>query len=725
MVALARIQLVLAMALALAAAEAVAGTDSESRVRQASDPGMALAAYRVTELPGIVVESEAESDRVVQAPFMPDVQGETINAGKKNTVIDLDALPQIHASNYRQALIQTPGLVLSEESTPLLSIGYRGLEPHRTQFTQVLKDGIPIHADQFGYPEAYYVPPLATIDRIEFIRGGASLMYGPQPGGALNFVTHQPRTDRVFGGGLTSTLGDDNALNTFFYVDGTRNRLGYYAYYNHRETDGFRSHNSDVDLDAFHVKLALDAEGPSRWFATIESYREKHGEPGGLTLGSGPNDVNFDLDRDASSRLFDRFELDRDAATLTFEQDLDAGQFSVRAWAVDYTRHSRRQRGGGFGSRPTGPTAATNDIETQQFDTLGFEGRFLHEWGGADQHVLAGGMQYFTTDSPRVDSRGASADAITGARRVASQRDIDYAPIFVENLFRFGRFGVTPGVRIENYDQEVRTEFVDPVAQPRSSKEDNTVVLFGLGLHYDWTARTRFYLNASESYRPVIFTESVPNSTTTVVSGDLEEGSSWQTDLGVRHESPIGLVFDASAFYARFDDKVGGAGTTADPIRNIGEIEYLGIEAAVQYDFLRLGGEDRGQQLNGLLNFTLLDAEITRDSNPARVGNAPQYAPDYVVRAGLVYARGEGRKVALLSTFVDDSFADDANTTSRFLPSYQVWDLTAEWRVGRSRYALLGGVNNLFDKNYYSRIRNDGIDPAPERNFYVGVRGEF
>lgn len=680
-----------------------------------------------TELPMVVVESEAESDATIQGPFLPDVQGPTLNAGKKTTIIDLDALPKIHAANYRQALIQTPGLILSEENSPLLSIGYRGLEPHRTQYTQVLKDGIPIHADQFGYPEAYYVPPLETVDRIEFIRGGASLLYGPQPGGALNFVTHRPRTDRVFGGASSSTFGADNAWSTFTYVDGTRDRLGYYVYYSHRETDGLRRANSDVDLDAFQVKLALDAEGPARWFATIESYREEHGEPGGLSLGNGANDVNFNVDRDGSSRLLDRFELDRDAATLTFEQDLDAGQFSARLWTIDYTRHSRRQRGGGFGSVPVGVNAATNDIETQTFDTFGIEGRYRRDWGDHRQHVFATGVQYYRTDSPRIDARGASAGARTGAVRIASERDVRYAPVFAENLFRFGKFGITPGVRIENYRQEVATRFVNPAGSTRARKDDNSVALFGLGLSYDWSPDTRVYFNASESYRPVIFVESVPNSTTTIVSGDLEEGTSWQTDLGVRSQWANGLVFDASVFYSEFSNKAGGAGTASDPIRSIGKIEYRGIEAAAQYDVLPFFGVDDNnpQKLNVLLNVTLLDAEITRDANFARIGNSPQYAPDYVVRAGLVYVAGLDRKIGLLGTFVDDSFADDAHSPNRFMPAYKVWDLTAEWRLGRSRYVVLAGLNNLFDENYYSRIRNDGIDPAPRRNSYIGVRGEF
>lgn len=229
------------------------------------------------------MEAEAESDHYVQGPFLPDVQGTKINIGKKTTLIDLDAIPRIDASNYRLALIQAPGLMLSEEASPLLSIGYRGLEPHRTQYTQVLADGIPIHADQFGYPEAYYVPPLDSVDRIEFHRGGGSLMFGPQPGGALNYVTHRPSFEHTFGGASTNTLGEDSSWNNYTYVDGTVDRLGYYVYYNHRETDGFRAANSDVKLDAGTVKLALDADGPRRWFLTLASYQEQHGEPGACT----------------------------------------------------------------------------------------------------------------------------------------------------------------------------------------------------------------------------------------------------------------------------------------------------------------------------------------------------------------------------------------------------------------------------------------------------------
>ena len=172
------------------------------------------------------VTVEAEGDSTVHAPFLPPVAGTMIYSGKKTSVIDLDSLPPITNNNYRQALAKTPGLYLSEESTPLVSIGYRGLNPNRVQFTQVLRDGIPIHADQFGYPEAYFTPPLDTVDRIEFLRGGASLLYGPQPGGALNYVTHRPQTAKPFGFGSNQTFGSNQYYSTFNYVDGTSGRVG-------------------------------------------------------------------------------------------------------------------------------------------------------------------------------------------------------------------------------------------------------------------------------------------------------------------------------------------------------------------------------------------------------------------------------------------------------------------------------------------------------------------
>lgn len=685
----------------------------------------------VLQLPTFRVEAEAEKDHYIQGPFLPGTQGTKINAGKKTTVLDFDSLPRITGNNYRQALSQAPGLILSEETSPLISIGYRGLAPHRAQFTQVLKDGVPIHADQFGYPEAYYAPPLDTVDRIEFTRGGAALMYGPQPGGALNYVTHRPRTDTRLGGSTLHTIGSEGYYSTFSYLDGTTGPLGYYGYYNHRESDGIRTANSDYELDAFSGRLVLGADTSSRWILTAESYAEEHGEPGGLTFATGPGAVNYNTQREAPSRLYDRFNLDRQALSLVWERDFSRGTFVGRVWAIDYTRASRRQSGGGFGTLPTGASAGTNTIERQHFDQLGAEARVRLDWGGNGGHVFTAGAQLYHTGSPRTDSRGSTADAITGAVRLQSEREILYLPVFAENLFRFGALSVTPGARIEFIDQNVRELInVSRTTTPLQNRDERVAVpLFGLGAAYDLPAqKAQLYTNVSQSYRPMVYTEAVPNGATTVVNADLKEGRAVQYELGYRAQPVRGLVLDASVFYLEFDNQIGSTTLSSglSSVANIGRAVHQGAELSVSYDLLahraaRASGGVR-PTLSLYVNTLLLDAEFKEGT--AR-GKTPQYAPAHVVRAGLICSRGDSLKLAFTGTLSDDSFADDGNTAQRYVPAYAVWDLTAEWRVPHTPLRLIGGVNNALDEDYYSRVRPDGLDPAARRNFYFGAALEF
>lgn len=677
------------------------------------------------------IEAEAEKDHYVQGPFLPGVQGTKINVGKKTSVLDLDGVPRITGNNYRQALAQAPGLVLSEETSPLLSIGYRGLEPHRAQFTQVLTDGISIHADPFGYPEAYYTPPLDTVDRIEFVRGGAALVYGPQPGGALNYVTHRPRTDTRLGGSTLHTFGSNGYYSTFNYLDGTSGPLGYYGYYNHRESDGIRAANSDYQLDAYYARLVLNADSASRWILTAESYDEEHGEPGGLTFATGPGAVNYNTRREAPSRLFDRFNLERRALTLLWERDFARGTFAGRIWTIDYTRASRRQGGGGFGTLPTGSAAATNTIENQQFEQYGAEARVRLDWGGNRGHVLTAGAQFFHSDSPRTDSRGASAAATAGQVRLRADREVTYTPVFVENLFRWGAWSVTPGVRVEFFDQSVR-ELVNlsRASTPLQSRDVRRAVpLFGLAVAYDIPAqKAEVYFNASQSYRPLVFTQAVPNGATTIVNADLEESRAGQYELGYRAQPLPGLVLDASVFHLEFDNQIGALALPGglSTVANVGRSVHRGLEAGASYDLLARrhppGDGKVRPTLNFYANVLLLDAEFKEG---ASAGRTPQYATRYLVRSGLAFTRGDALKLALTGTFSGDSFADDGNSASRYIPAYTVVDFTAEWHIPRSPFRLIGGINNLFNEDYYNRIRNDGVDPAPRRNYYLGAALEF
>jgi len=43
-----------------------------------------------------------------------------------------------------------------------------------------------------------------------------------------------------------------------------------------------------------------------------------------------------------------------------------------------------------------------------------------------------------------------------------------------------------------------------------------------------------------------------------------------------------------------------------------------------------------------------------------------------------------------------------------------VWDLTIECKVYLNYVSILAGINNLFDEDYYARIRAGVIDPPAD-----------
>ena len=673
-------------------------------------------------LDAMLVTAESESDETNQQGWLPAVSGAAIFSGMKTSVIDTDAQAKIVGNNYRQALSQTPSLLLAEESSPLVSLGYRGLNPHRAQFTQMLRDGIPIHADQFGYPEAYYTPPLDTVDRIEFLHGGAALQYGPQPGGALNYITHRPRTDKPFSLRTQHIVGSDDLYSTFSSADGTVGKLGYYLYFNHRESDGFRSANSDYDLNNAAIKLLYILDNGGKIILNADTYEENHGEPGGLTV------ADFNSGSLKATRQFDEFSLDRNSVSVTYEIEPTADSFfTTSAWWTDYTRFSKRQRGGGFGTSPAGPNSGTNDIEDQNFETLGIDSRYRINWGPDQQHTFSTGVQVYHVDSPRTDSRGATPDSSSGQVRRASDREVLYIPVFAENKFTFGKFSITPGLRLENVRQQVQEtvnlDKTNPLSPLADKDETSHILLGGLGAEYDTDDRSAIYANISQSYRPQIFTEAVPLSNGQVVNGDLEEGKSVEYELGYRSRPQDWLTLDTSLFLLSFKDQIGSvtnAGITT--FENVGDSIHKGIDLSVTTDLLGLiAGTDNYGSLDWYVNGTLLDAEFTSGPND---GKTPQYAPDYILRTGLNYNYQDKIKVSLGSTFLSDHYANDNNTGNFAVPGYMVWDLTAEYKV-LENLRLLAGINNLLDESYYARVRNDGVDPANGRNYYVGASLEF
>jgi Fe(3+) dicitrate transport protein len=753
-----------------------ARSSGDSHVRRITADGM-LSPDPESDVSTALVAS-FETDRLViegtevnpvEYPALPEVQGTRINSGKKTSFVKPEEFPSIANNDYRELLATTPGLLVSEEpSSPIVNFGYRGLDSQRSEFMQVLKDGISIKNEQFGFPESHYTPILDAVERVEFIRAGAALQFGPQPGGALNFVMKMPR-DAPFGFETKNLFGTDGLYQNYTAIDGTVGQFGYYAYFDHRQRDGFRA-NSDYDLNNGSAKLVYNLTNDSRLILTADLYDEEHGEPGGLTEVPAPGASLYQVDRNVSTRMFDRFRLQRYFGTLEYQKIFsDRTQLDLKAWGGYLSRYSHRQRGGGFGVAPDpnpapGSAASTDDIQDRQDYVEGAELRLRQDYDLAhDTSTFTGGLYFYHAVQDRTDERGDTPDAESGVLRRLNTGETTDGAIFAENRFHFGRLSIVPGMRLEFFGQSLdeKVNITRAPGDPLLSQSDFSFVpLFSLGGGYvlvegqvpgpvsmskeegqsvqsaptrvaGGSPRLEVYATVAQAYRPRTYGELVSTAPDGVVNGDLEEGRSLQFELGFRGKPLPYLTFDVGGFYFEVNDQVGEiTGVNADgnsftTTQNVGDARYAGLEAAVELDVLAMingGTESPYGSFNLYGNVTLLDTEFT--AGPSE-GFDTTYAPDYQVKMGGIYRWKDRVKLGLIGNMVGDSFADANNTASHFIPAYTVWDLTGEIKFLNGRLALFAGIRNLFDEDFYAEIRDEGIVPAYRRNYYGGFSVKF
>ena len=196
---------------------------------------------KIEELSEVVVRANLK--RIFQIKKMEDIVGTRIYAGKKNEVILLDvSMANLASNNASQIYNQIPGLNIyqNDDAGLQLNIGGRGLNPNRTANFNTRQNNYDISADALGYPESYYTPPPEGLEEIQILRGAASLQYGTQFGGLINFKLKEPKPDDKFELTTRNTIGSNNLYTNFTSISSSNDNLGYYGYVNYKIGDGFR-----------------------------------------------------------------------------------------------------------------------------------------------------------------------------------------------------------------------------------------------------------------------------------------------------------------------------------------------------------------------------------------------------------------------------------------------------------------------------------------------------
>lgn len=652
---------------------------------------------------------------------LPDLQQGRIFAGKKTSVVELGEQPVLIEPNLRQMFATLPGLFVSEQKIPsIYNVNYRGLgDPHESEFVAFYQNSVPLGANMFGYPTMYYMPGAQRIERVEFIRGGSGLLYGPQIGPVVNFVTRGPSAQAETAIVTEHAVGSDSMYSTYNEARWAYGDTGLMASFDHRRADGPRQ-NEDFDVSAGYFGLSYEGFKDIKIGANLDVYSSDSGEAGRLTS------AEFAANRDLVKTPFNRVKIDQTLASLTYEQQLDeVSSLNGKIWYLAMDRFSRRAAA----FLPPAAEPATTSIDEQQFRNLGYDLRYSLIWG--DNYILTAGSSGYRGDSPRTQHRSNDirSDAQNAADlRFEQDRLTTYSALFFENLFRFGNFTLVPAVRYERINYDMVELVRSPGLNRNAIDLDRTYneLLFGLGAGFRLSEHAEIYANVSESYRPQRFDDLINPTSELAGSNDPSLSKALNYELGYRSQVTEQFAFDISFFLIDFKGKIEQIQVNITDIERInsGDSRHQGIELSLQY-VLEVAA---GHNVTAFANGSWLEAEITRSVNSSLVGNTVSFAPDYLLRSGLMYS-GNGLNASLSLTMVGEQYWQDsnrsggsgANVIDAKIPSYQVVDLSAEYELSE-RWALFAGINNLLDENYYSRVRTDGIEPAAERTAYFGVR---
>lgn len=677
---------------------------------------------------------------------MPDVKDGVIYAGKKNEVILVDSLDANKAiNNTRQILGRIPGLNIVESETGGFTangISTRGLNPMQSIEMNTRQNGYNISGDVFGYNESYYLPPMEAVSRIEMVRGAASLQYGSQFGGMINYVLNEAPKDKKFEWSTSETGGSFGLFNTFNSIGGTLNKISYYGFAQFRTMNGWRPNSNQWQLSAFG-KIQFTPSDKLNAGVEYTLLRNRIKMPGGLT------DSMFNANPRTSFRSRNWLKSPWNIVTGYLNYNITPQTFLSIKSSIMLSNRSlvwRNEDGGAEALDEKDPVSGeyvNREVEKEDMNNATTEVRLTHDYTlGRMKNTLGGGIRYtyawFKRQSGGEGTTGTDFDlSIKGEyEKNINFTTTNVAP-FIENIFRVNdQFSITPGFRFE-YLRSTSDGYKESDNERIVSNENRKryLPLFGLGLQYKTTDYTNAYANISQAYRPISYSELTPIGVTSKIDQNLKDASGFNADLGYRGTVKNYLNFDIGLFYMAYNNRIGtvlmnpGSSSEYTLRTNVANSVHKGLESYLEFNLLKYLNNHSKKGLNIFNSLSLINAQYTSGEFK---GNRVETAAKYINRIGVTYYDNR-----LSGTFEmsnnGDAYGDATNAkissdpVAGYIPAYTVFDASVTYKV--KRYSLKAGVNNIADKKYFT-LRADeypgpGIIPSIGRSFYVGISTKF
>ncbi|WP_073525474.1 TonB-dependent siderophore receptor [Pseudomonas fluorescens] len=630
------------------------------------------------------------------------------------SVVSKDVVEDLGATRLQDALDYAGGVGRAN------NFGGQGLTTFTVRgFTtgEFYRNGFPINR---GYPN---MPDANTIERLEVLRGPATMLYGRgDPGGTFNVVSKQPLAERTVT--LGSQLNDQGMKRGTLDASGPLDEEGRLAYRLNVVGEGGDTFRDHVETERYGVTPVITWQATDDTKVTFEGdfMRNNHPLDRGLT--------RFPNQRATPSR--DTFWGDKDAGKLHNDNNMAQLRFE-HALSDNWTL------GGGF--QWLDGSLKGNAIEANGPGSLGADGRTLQrnfnyrklEWtdkdyqlnltghfstGGFD-HTLLTGIEYEDYDYKSIIQRSSAAagtypidifDPVYGQTRPALTRTPThdkenlktYAAFVQDQVALTERLKVLAGARFERFEHDYQN-YVG-----KSWQAADNAVTPRVGVIYDLTDTVAVYADAARSFKP--------NTGASREGGGFapEKGKSYE--MGIKWEALERQLSVDAAIYQIEKKNV----LTTDPVDNTFSVA-AGQVRSRGFDLNVAGNLTPEWRVIG--GYAYVDAEVTRDNtlrSGTRLMNIPRNSFSllnvYEFQDGALKGLGLGAG----GKYVDQRAGQTANTAFS-MDAYTVVDLLGYYKVNE-QVRLNLDVKNLFNREYEEgAFGNIYAYPGAPRTVQVGI----
>ncbi|MEJ6776351.1 MAG: TonB-dependent receptor [Crocinitomicaceae bacterium] len=686
--------------------------------------------------------------------FLPPIKGVQIYTGT-NAVIELSKLSGAKSSaNPREIFAKIPGLNIweSDGSGVQLGIGGRGLSPNRAANFNTRQNGYDISADALGYPESYYTPPLEALKSIEIIRGSASLQFGTQFGGLLNFIIREAPTSTLFELTSRNTVGVYNYLGTFNRITGTNNRFFYQAYHQYKRGDGYRDNSKFNQQQIFgQVGYHLTDKIKIKLEYTHMDYLAK--QAGGLT------DTKFNQDPTQSLRDRNWFNVNWNILALHYDYEIGgSSNLNIRTFGMI----SQRQSLGFLGKITQADDNEAREMISGDFRNLGIEARYLKKYtlkndGSKLKGAFLIGSRYYQGNSTA--KQGLATESDDANFIFQNETDLEASnfsypsenvALFAENILFLGRrWTINFGGRFEYIKSSSKGYYKNYVIFPNngdtisSSKVDDNntskrrVPLFGAGTAYKIANKSTVYGNFTQNYRAINFTDIRINNPNITIDSLIKDEHGYTAEVGLRGLIKDFLIYDFAGFYIFYGDKIGLApkpGTIKKERTNIGDAQNFGVELFTEIDFLKAFNNSTKHFLSLFLNVAYIDANYISSKETNYLDKKVEYVSSWILKSGIKY-RFKGLSLQIQGSYNSEQFSDASNSIEPsgdavigLIPAYFVMDFSSRYAF-KKHFQLEFGVTNLTNNKYFTRratgYPGPGILPSDGIGAYFTLQYKF